>query len=199
MRRMLHSRRAKIFIAFVLIVVAGYALARFGLSSRGASVEFTDARAHGAVISQEIVNLSNEISGALGRVSELDRERKTSEALALTLELLEKNQEIKNRAIELSRQLERMTSGLAQIRSAEARQAALDSITGRLTIISRLVSYSDYLSQLLLTLRSRFSGGENETLVASIIHQINAEVTAINNFNREAVEAMERFDSIVNK
>ena len=104
---------------------------------------------------------------------------------------------MKTRAQDLSAQLEKMTGALAEIESPEARALALESITDRLALISRLLSYSDYLSNLLTTLSDRFSGMKDSTDVQKIIGQINAEVTAINNFNRQAGQAMDRFDEIV--
>ncbi|MEK7212469.1 MAG: hypothetical protein AAB686_02230 [Patescibacteria group bacterium] len=191
------SRRVKISLAFILIVIAGYAVGRFSFSSSAVPKEFEQARLHGALISQTIVDISNQISSGLEQVNEFDKAGKYKEAFELTGDLIKKSQEVRGRAVELSRELEQMTKALAGIKSTEARGAALEAIANHLTVINRLISYSDYLAQLLVALRSRFEGGEPDTEISTLIQQINAEVTAINNFNRQAGQAMERFDAIV--
>jgi len=194
------SRKIKIFLALVVIVVGGYvAGSRLGLSSsNGATDDFKDARAQGAIVAQDIVNLSNGLQTDLERVNKLDSEGNYAEALTATVELLKRTQEVKTKALELSEQLERMTGALADIDSALARQAALESISNRLALIGRLLSYSDYLGQLFASLNLRFSGQQlQENHIKNLIAQVNAEVTAINNFNREASQAMDRFDTIV--
>ena len=93
-----------------------------------------------------------------------------------------------------------MTKSLSGIRSLEARQALLDSITSRLTLASRLISYSGYLGQLLDVLRNHFDGiSFKNGDVNHIVDQINSEVSAINNFNAQATQAMEKFDKIIQK
>ena len=194
------SRKLKIFLGLVLIVVGGYAVgSRFGLSSsNGATDDFKDARAQGAVVAQDIVNLSNGLQADLEQVNKLDSEGSYAEALTATVELLKRTQDVKTKALELSKQLERMTGALADIDSPLARQAALESISNRLALIGRLLSYSDYLSQLFNSLNLRFSGQPLQANhIKNLIAQVNAEVTAINNFNREASQAMDRFDAIV--
>jgi hypothetical protein len=194
------SRKIKIFLALVVIVAGGYfAGSRLGLSSsNGATDDFKNARAEGAVVAQDIVNLSNGLQADLERVNKLDSEGNYAEALTTTVELLKRTQEMKTKALELSRYLEQMTGALADIDSPLARQAALESISNRLALIGRLLSYSDYLGQLVNSLNLRFSGQALQpNHIKNLIAQVNAEVTAINNFNREASQAMDRFDAIV--
>lgn len=195
---MLHiSRRIKIFIAFLVIVVGGYFWGRMGLTSQRVPASFTDARLQAAIIAQDIVGASNQIAEKIGEVANLDKARETKEALDKTLELLEKSAEVKGKATELSKELEKMTAALPEIKSEEARAAALEAISDHLALISRLISYSDYLANLLTSLRNRFEGLEANPQIGGLITQINAEVTAINNFNRQATEALEKFDQAV--
>ncbi len=193
------SRGVKISIALFVIVVGGYFLGRLGFSSGMPSREFTDARMQGALIAQDIVNLSNQMGTDLETVHALEEQKSFTEALALTNDLVKKSAEVRQRAIELSNELEKMTSALSGIASTDARQAALESIASRMTLINRLINYSDYLSKLLTALQARFEGAKNKTEIATLINQINAEVTAINSFNQQAGQAMDRFDKIVNK
>ena len=193
------SRWFTISLAFIILLVGGYFLGKCRMSSGSAPTEFTEARARGAVISQEIVNLSNEISGHLEEVNRLDREGNSYEALEATTELLKKTTETKKKAAELSKELEAMAASLLEVKSREAQQAAMESITHRMALISRLLSYTEYLVQLAETLQKHFAKIPTDTSVGTIVSQINAEITAINNFNRQAGEAMDRFDRVLTR
>lgn len=195
------ARRMTITLAVVFLVGGGYAASRFFGLSGGIPKEFTAARLQGALISQNIVNLSNQSVLDLVEIGKLDQNHQFTDALNLTTNVLKKSQDIRDQAVALSGQVETMTKALSQMRSTEARQVALESITNRLALISRLINYSGYLGQLLDSLRSKFGGlsvpkGQS---VDELITQINAEVRAINSFNGQATQAMERFDAIVNK
>jgi len=90
-----------------------------------------------------------------------------------------------------------MTNDLPKIKSADAQQAALQSITIRLAVINELISYSNDLDKLLAVLQARFSGTpEANATVENIVSQINADVNLINTFNAQAGQAMDKFDSI---
>jgi hypothetical protein len=167
------------------------------LESSTPPAEFTEARMRGAVISQDIVNLSNEISKDLETVNRLDNEGRSREALSAVVPILEKTNDLKKKAAELSAELQKMTASLLNVKSQEAQRAAMESITNRMALISRLLSYGDYMTQLAETLRRRFINARTNESVAQIVAQINAEITAINNFNRAAGQAMDRFDAIL--
>ena len=194
------SRRAKIVV--LAIVIAGsfgaYAVGSRGWFSGGIPEEFMKARSEGALISQNIVDLTNGVSASLQEINTLDAKGDYENALVLTNTLMEQSQEVRRKATDLSRQMEVMARALPGIDSDDARQAALDSISDRLALLSRLVNYSSYLTDLLNALRNRFSGiPTHASDVSNLVREINAEVTAVNNFNREAGDAMNRFDSIV--
>jgi vacuolar-type H+-ATPase subunit I/STV1 len=195
------SRRTKILIAFFVMVVGGGALTYMASVSRGVSPAFIEARMQGALIAQGIVDLSQKSTNSLEEINKLDREGSYPKALEATNQLIAQNKEIKEKAIALSKELETMTKALDSIKSEEARDAALRSISSRLAMISRLIQYSDSLAQLLETLKLRFSGVAygKTSAIKTLIGQINGEVSAINNFDREARTAMDQFDTIINK
>jgi len=186
-------RRLSIIAILFVIVVIGY-FARLGLSSDVVPPAFREARQQSSIIAQDIVNTSNAISGDLVEVNRLDQANQPREALALTAGLIQKTQEIKLKAASLSAELEKMASTLTEIKSEPARQEAIKSITNRMALIGRLLSYSNYVLDLAKVLEDRFREVPNEQNPTVLIAQINAEVTAINNFNREAAEALDRFD-----
>lgn len=188
-------------LTIVFLAGGGYWLSSFLGLTVGIPGEFTNARLQGALIAQNIVNLSNQSVLDLVEINKYDQARNFREALNLTGEVLQQSQEIRDQAIELSKQVEEMTKALSKIGSFEARQAALESIANRLALISRLINYSGYLGQLLESLQARFAGESvpKERKVSTLVDQINAEVRAINAFNDQATQAMGRFDEIANK
>jgi len=191
------SQQTKNFLGVIGLVIATVLIFRF-LSSGGMPQEFIDARIQGAMISQNIVNLSNQSVDDIGKINQLEKQGNFVEATNVTLETIQKSKEIRDQAVQLSNQVSKMTSSLSDIKSFEARQAALEAISNRLALISRLINYSDYLNQLLQALQAKFAGQPGNNNVELVISQINAEVTAINSFNNQATQAMNRFDAVVN-
>lgn len=192
------KRKLIILFAIILVVGGGYGLNRIWGGFRGIPKEFTDARMQGAIIAQNIVNLSNQSASDLQKINELDAKGNYTGALDLTMSAIKQSQDIRDQAVELSSEVEAMTRSLSDIGSLDARQAALESIANRLALISRLINYSGYLGQLLDTLQGHFSGAaQTNTQVRALVEQLNSEVNAINNFNAQAGQAMDRFDKIV--
>jgi hypothetical protein len=191
-------RRLKLFIVFVVIVVAGYGASRLFSFSQGIPSEFQDARLRGALIAQNIVDLSNSSSKSIEKISILDKQGKFSEALAITVDATKQSEGIRNQAVALADEIGVMTKALSSIHSFEARQAALESIASRLALLNKLISYSNYLADLLRALEGRFKGVPGSAKqVAVLVNQINAEAQAINTLNGQAGQAMDRFDAIV--
>lgn len=170
---------------------------RLGRSSAIVPTAFLEARQSGSVTTQDIVNLSNEFTANLQQINKLDKEGKYAQALDLTTTMVQKIPEMRTKATELSTELQHMTSALTEIKSEDARQAAVDSITNRMALISRLFSYSDYLSQLSQVLTDKFREVPNGKSVPELTQRINSEVEAVNLFNKESSEAMTRFDQIM--
>lgn len=199
------SRQTKIFLGVLAVGTVG-ALGSNLLSTKdGVPQEFIDARIQGAIISQNIVNLSTQSVNDLEKINQLDNQGNFVEATNVAIKAIDESREIRSKAVELSNQVSKMTTALSGISSFEARQAALEAIASRLALISRLINYSDYLNQLLQALQMKFigqrglpAGQAGDHNVESIINQINFEVTAINNFNGQATQAMNRFDAIIN-
>ena len=195
------SRRLKTFVIFLVILGGAYTGITLWKNAAGAVPrELSEARVQGALISEIIVSLSETSSTDLENINKLDREGKYKEALDLTEDVVEQSQEIRDKAVALSDQIVTMTKSLSGIRSLEARQALLDAITNRLALVSKLINYSAYLGQLLDVLQKHFSGESfKNSDVARLVGQINSEVKAVNSFNIQATQAMEKFDKIIEK
>ncbi len=191
------SRRTKIIVAFVVIIAVGYGIALFWQWQSGVPASFTAARLQGAIIAQTIVNNSNQSVTELDAINKYDQEGDYVDALASTTDLIKQSAGLRDEAVQLSAQVTQMTNDLPKIKSADAQQAALQSITIRLAVINELITYSNDLDHLLAVLQARFSGTPQPNgAVANIVSQINADVNLINNFNAQAGQAMDKFDSI---
>lgn len=185
----------KLYILLILIGVLVYGLTQ--LISSGdvfISKDFDFSRKQSALIAQDIVNLSTEIKNDISKINDLDKEKKYKEAFNLLNETNLKILDIRQKAIELSKALEIMTKELNNIKAKGNERWAIVAVTNRLTIISRLINYSDYLFDLNLALQKRFYGEDNKKEIEDLIQKINMEATAINEANQKAMEAMQKFD-----
>ncbi len=197
---MFRFHKTKIILGFVAVVGVGYGIVRWTQGVGGVPQDFTDARLQGAIIAQNIVNLSNQSTADLVRVNELDKQQNYKDALSLTTSLVTQSQDIRTQAVALSEQVAQMTRSLSNTSDFNERQAAFESISNRLALINQLINYSADLEQLLEVLQSRFTGTDGTSArVTALVNQINTDVNAINNFNSQAGQAMDRFDAIVGK
>ena len=193
------TRQTKIIAVFLALIAAGAITAWFS-SKKTAPQDFMEARQQGALIAQNIVDLSNQSTNDLAKVNDLDKSGDYTDALVLTTNIISKNQTLRDQATSLSDQVEAMAKSLPEISSSEAQQAALDAISSRLALVSELISYSNDLNKLLVTLQGHFTGTSiKRGDVQTIVDQINTDVNAINNFNSQAQSSMAEFDTLTNK
>ncbi|HDH07777.1 MAG TPA: hypothetical protein ENG89_02040 [Candidatus Moranbacteria bacterium] len=190
-------RRLRVFIIFILIILAAYLITRiFFVEPKTVPNDFLRARQEASLIAKDIVNLSNESAGNINEIYEFDREGNYKEALNLLANELERNRQAREKAIELSAQLEKMARAVSEISPISASQSAIQAISSETTLISRLITYNDYLFQLLEVLRSKFLGKTKNSseLISELISKINEEVQAINELDRKFNEVMKEFD-----
>ncbi len=191
------SRRIKIIAAFIIIIALGYGFALFWRVQNAVPTNFTVARTQGAIIAQTIVNNSNQSTDELDAINKYDQEGDYTDALASTTDLITRSAGLRTEAVQLAAQVRQMSTEISDIKSTDAQQAAVQSMTNRLALINELITYSNDLDHLLAVLHARFSGmPQPNGEVASIVSQINADVNMINNFNTQAGQAMDKFDSI---
>jgi hypothetical protein len=195
------SQRTKIIVFFVIILVVGSgAAALLWQNENRIPQSFTDARLKGAAIAESIVQTSSSSTAELAQVNTLDNQGSYTDALTKTTELVTQSQALRDQAVQLSSQIGAMTQALSGVNSTEARQAAFEGIADQLALINQLINYSGDLDRLLLTLQNHFTGKAwRANDVTAEVNQINTDVNAINNFNAQATQAMQRFDQIVNK
>ena len=193
------SRQTKIIVVFLALIVVGAIMAWFSSRKANVPADFTQAREQGALIAQTLRPLQP-VTDGLAQVNTLDKSGDYTNALVLTTNIITKNQTLHDQAISLSDQVEAMAKSLPEISSSDARQAALDTISSRLALVSELISYSGDLLKLLATLQGHFTGASIKPGdVQTIVDQINTDVNAINNFNTQAQQSMTQFDALESK
>lgn len=195
-------RGARIFILFLLIISIAYFLVYFLTPERiKIPEEFLKARKDASLIAEEIIVISNETAGNIAVISELDGEAKYAEALRLISGEIERNRQAREKAVDLSKRLELMARNLSGIYPASAGQIALEALSSETALISRLISYNDYLFQLMNFLKEKFVSDAQNTNgeVAELIKKINKEAKTINDLDKNFNDLMEKFDASVNK
>ncbi len=190
----------KIFVLAGILVAGSLVISLVLSFDGGVPKEFSEARLQGAMISQTIVELSSKSTLDLESIGRLEKAGNYKGALEVVASAVKRSQEIRENALKLSKELEKMTLGLSDLDSFEARQAALEAISNHLALVSRLINYSAYMGDLLGIIQSKLSGDWSRSgQIQELLNQVNAEVAAINSFNNQANQSMERFDAIINK
>jgi len=193
-------RKVKIFVLAGILVAGSLVISLVLSFDGGVPKEFSEARLQGAMISQTIVELSSKSTLDLESIGRLEKAGNYKGALEVVASAVKRSQEIRENALKLSKELEKMTLGLSDLDSFEARQAALEAISNHLALVSRLINYSAYMGDLLGIIQSKLSGDWSRSgQIQELLNQVNAEVAAINSFNNQANQSMERFDAIINK
>ncbi len=193
------TRRVILFVVFFLLVLGGYLFFRLVLTPHvNVPADFSDARTAGAILAQDIVNDSNQIVANVNRINDLDKAHQNADALKLIADTQKIVQEVRSKGVDLDKKLQVMAAALPSINSDAAQQTALESITDRLALISRLITYTDNVQSLLNALQRHFETGvDNGAEITRLVNAVNEEVQAINTFNSQAGMAMDRFDQIV--
>jgi uncharacterized phage infection (PIP) family protein YhgE len=188
-------------LLFVIILLGAIVFLVFRIISTSLTYvppEFFEARNKGARFAEEIVDLSRQSLTRLTQISELDQERKFTEALAIVSEELIEYQKSQNTAAQLASQLEIMARLLPDIKSQKAREIGAEAISTEVALVSRLVTYNDKLRDLFIVLQLKFNtrnvSGELDGRVNELITEINEQAKAINQFNQRFNDAMEEFD-----
>ena len=191
------SRKEKLFLLIFVIALAIYFVGRFVLAKpQTIPSEFLKARQQASLIAADIVGVADESSKKLEEISKLDGERKYADAIKLVAQELEHNNQARQRAIYLSNQLETMAKNVPNITPGSAAQKALEAVSLETTLINRLITYNDYLNQLLGILRDKFLGQNKNShdKITELVSKINEEAKAINEINQKFNDKLSDFD-----
>lgn len=163
--------------------------------------EFFEARARGVVISENIVKLSNESMDNLKAISAADEIMNYGGGLDLVLKEIARNSEAREEALKLSQELGIMAAKLVDVKPESAAKVGIQAISNEYQIAQRLISYNNYIYELLEVLQSRFTdkAESNEKTVVKVkdlIEKMNGDAEAINKLNSEYGVLMSEFDSL---
>ncbi len=164
--------------------------------------EFTEARIKGSEVAQKIVVLSRENLALLDKVATYDEQNNHPEALIAISNALIKNRENQTQAIRLAQQLTVMAEQAPRIRPVGASEIATEAVASEVTLVSRLITYNDYLNQLFETLKVKFDKPWVSYLdgqVNDLVNKTNDEAQAINELNKKFIASMAQLDVIFGK
>jgi hypothetical protein len=181
---------------FVTVVLAISVVAFIFFPRHGfVPVEFSEARIYGAETAQKIVALSDKSITALEEIAALDSAGEIPEALIRISKELSEISIIRDEAVALASQLERMAKLIPEIRPKKAREAATEAISAEVALVSRLISYNDALVKLFTVLEDKFQNKtSSDSKVEELLNKMNEEARAINEFNRIFNNAIDSFD-----
>lgn len=184
------------FLIFLLIILAAYFVGRFVfVKTQKIPQDFLKARQEASVIAQVIVNFSNDSAKRIEDISKLNNQGEYTEALNLVISEMDKNREIRQKAISLSANLGIMTQNAVGIYPDSSARIAIEAITVEATLINKLIDYNDYLNQLLEFLRLKLLGKTDPNVkINELIDKINGEANTINGLNEKFNELMAKFD-----
>ena len=190
-------RRIRLFVVLLLIVFFAYFVGRFLLAkTKTVPPEFMQARQEAALIAQDIVGMSKESAQHIGDLSSLNANHNYTDALNLVTQELERNRQIREKAIALSGNLQTMTINVSAIKPKSSAEAALEAVSTEVTLIGHLLTYNDYLNQLLGIIRSKITGTDatSAEVVADLVKKINDESIVVNVLNEKFNDQMAAFD-----
>lgn len=192
-------RRLKILLLFFLIIIAAYLLFYFSApENKTIPEEFLRARQEASLIAEEIIAISETTADNINRISGFNRTQYQEASDIISFELL-RNREAREKAIGLSEKLTTMTKNIPAISPSFLAQTALEAISSETALISRLITYNDYLVNLLEILQRKFNdpkSNQNDK-IGELINKINEETKAINELDGKFNELMTEFDKIV--
>lgn len=190
-------RRVRLFIILLCMVFFAYFVGRFLLAkTKTVPREFMQARQEASLVARDIVGMSKDSAGRIGAISTLNKDKQYAEALDLIKQEIERNRRIRDRAIELSGYLQTMTLSVSAIEPKTSAQAALGAVSTEVTLIGHLLTYNDYLNQLLDIIRRNIIGDANVSSadVSDLVKKINDASVAVNTLNETFNEQLTAFD-----
>ena len=192
------SKKVKrvILAVTVLIIVILAAYFVWSYVSTRVPTNFANARHAAWDYAQIISDAVKETPQNLQQIQELEKQGKSIEALNLLVIEGQKNASAQNAAVKLSGELETMAKEIPNIKPQKAGEAALVAISSETALIYKLVSYNNYLANLLELLRQRLTNKfYNVEQINSTIDLINLDIDSINSLNTKFVEYMKNFDN----
>ena len=190
-------RKVRIFVIFLVLLFLAYFVGRFLLAkTKTVPSEFMQARQEASLVAQDIVGMSKESAQHIDTISAMNNEKKYVEASDLVKQELERNRQIREKAITLSGYLQTMTMNVSSIEPKISAEMALEAVSTEVTLIGHLLTYNDYLNQLLGVIKGRLAGDQEASSqdIADLVKKINDESIVVNVMNKKFNDQMATFD-----
>lgn len=186
-------------VIFMLLILAAYFIAQFFIpKSKKIPPDFLRAKQEASLIASQIIYISDKTARNISQISDFDKNKQYEEALKLISQELGNNREAREKAVNLSANLEIMTKNISEIVPLAVGRLVLEAVGSETTLISRLISYNDYLVNLLEILQQKFLGKEKnaDDKISDLINKINNEAQAINSLDKNFNNLMAEFDKM---
>lgn len=178
-----------------IIIVAFLAFIFSSLSGRSIPDDFYASRQSASGYAQNIVSMLGETSVNINALQKGTVFKTRSEAADMISAEIQKNKDIREKAVQLALDLEQMAKSVPDISPKDAAQTALVAITQETALIGQLLSYNNDLNQLFLLAQDELVNGfRNYTEMNTIIKRVNDEAGQINALNQRFNDEMKKFD-----
>jgi uncharacterized protein YxeA len=187
--------RQIILILVLLLIGSIIGYAAWSLTNSNIPDSFTNSRQTAWGYAQIISSSVKDTPKNLETIQSFERDGKDTQALTLLVSEAQKNSVAQDAALKLAAELEIMAKEIPNIKPERAGQSALVAISTETALIYKLVSYNNYLANLLELLRDKITGrlyGVDK--INQVVDSINGEINAINLLNTQFIEKMAEFD-----
>ena len=179
----------RLIIGITLIAISVIAVFIFFLKGSGKEPlppSFLEARKEASLISQKIVDLTNDANEKIKTANLFDSSGNKSDALVLIKEARQINTEAYNQAFELSRQLQKLAESLSEIKSQDSRRAAYEAVAVELALVTEFIDYTQALNTFLdnLSVAVTTDSFANRRAAENYLEVVNKKANLINNLNR---------------
>ncbi len=189
-------KKVLIFLAALIVLLIGvFAASLFLAGKENVPADFISARNSSSLIAKDIVEINNNLAKDLADVSKASADERYDDALNMIVKDIDQNRKARQKAVALSANLEIMIKNTDKIYPENLARQALEAISAETTLISHLITYNDYLYQLLDILRDGLLDKQiSQKQVVSLADKINTEARAVNDINNRFNDLMKKFD-----
>jgi hypothetical protein len=162
--------------------------------------KFLESRREAAMISQAIVNLTDNTNQKIKAINLEDLNGNIETAIKLIREARESNAQAYAKSSALARHLQQLAESLTDLKSKKLQQEAYEAVAVELSLVSEFIGYTqtinnffDSLSRAIVT-----DSFADRRAVQERLQEVNYQVEKINNLNKEFLIKINKFDKSFN-
>jgi len=195
----LFSKKRTAVVVGIAFFTIGALAGVYAFSNKGLPSEFVSTRDKAAVVSQDIVNLTNQTNETLERANKLDIEGMGTQTLSIIDEARATNSGAYQKAFQLSGYLKDLAESLRYISNRESQRVAYEAIATELGLVSEFIVYTKNVSKFLdeLSLAVSQNTAINRNAARSSLDEANDSAKKINALNNQFLQKMGEFDASV--